>query len=352
MNVLGNRGIFQRVDDTLGVNRADRNPSLRDQTLHQSPHNRGNSEKTNQPGEDMRRWAAYLLAVASALGFATLGVFALFGYSKHLSTVTMLTWRFAGAALVFTFWTLLAHQPWPKWRDLLVLVGMGAIGYAAMSWLFFVGNRIAPVGLVSGVLYTYPAIVAATLGALGWEPLTRQRLLALTGTGVGAVLVVVLGRGALQGGSDPLLGMLLGLGAAVVYAAYIVIGTPVLRRVTAPAASAVVMGAAAIVLFLFGMATRSLGPVSVTDAWIIIGLVGPATVLAVVGFFLAMQGIGSGQASIVSNVEPAGAMVLGWLVFGQVLTPGQLLGVVLVIGSAILLRWEPLASMDDGMRGQ
>lgn len=286
------------------------------------------------------RFTASLLAVASALGYATLGIFALLGYAQHLSTVTMLTCRFTGAAIVFTLWVLVTRQSWPKRRDFLLLAGMGAVGYTAMAWFFFVGNRLAPVGLVSAAVYTYPAMVTAVLAALRWEQLNHVKLFALLGTGVGVVLIVLLGQGALKGGTDPLLGILAGLATAIVYTVYIVIGTPVLRRVTATAASAVVTGAAAATLLLIGLATKSLGTLEISDLWVILGLVGPPTVLAVAGFFLAMQKIGSGQASILSNVEPAGAVMLGWVVFGQTLAAGELVGVVLLIASAVLLRWE------------
>jgi drug/metabolite transporter (DMT)-like permease len=73
------------------------------------------------------------------------------------------------------------------------------------------------------------------------------------------------------------------------------------------------------------------------DGWIMLGLIGPSTVLALGGFFLAMQGLGSARASIVSNVEPAGAVLLGWLALGQLPTPVQGLGIALVIGSAMWL---------------
>ncbi len=299
-------------------------------------------------------WGAYLLAVASSLGYATLGIFALFGYRHHLSTVTMLTWRFAGAALVLFLWAAMTRQRWPNWTDLLVLSCMGAVGYTVMSWLFVEGNRLAPVGLVSAALYTYPALVTIVLAALGWEPLTRRKLTALVGTGAGAALVVLFGRGDLAGGGvHLLLGITAGFATAVVYVAYIVVGTPVLRRVSAPAASAIVTGTAAVALLLTGLGTGGLQPLAYADSWIILGLVGPATVLAVVGFFVAMQGIGSGQAAIVSNVEPVGAVILGWLIFGQALSPGQILGVGLVISSAVLLRWEtPAASQRRASRSQ
>ncbi len=286
------------------------------------------------------RWIAYLLAVASALGYATLGVFGLYGYAEHLSTFTMLAWRFGGASVVFIVWAIAARSGRPGRKDVIALVAMGAVGYTAMSWLFLEGARLASVGLVSTALYTYPALLAVALAALSWEPLTRSKALALAATFLGVALTALTGQGDPGTGPAPLLGILAGFSTGVIYVAYILVGTPVLQRVTAPVASAVVSIGATGAFVLIGGIAGGLGPVPLADAWIILGLVGPATVLAIVGFFVAIQQIGAGRAAMLSNAEPVGAVLLGWLALRQALTPWQLAGVVLVIASAVFLRWE------------
>ncbi len=284
-----------------------------------------------------RELDGYLLAIISALGFSTLGIFAIFGYRNGLSTFTMLTVRFAGTALFFLPWILVTGERFPSTKDAIMLAGMGGIGYTSMAALFFEANRIAPVGIVSAILYTFPAIVVLSLSLLGWERMTGMKAMALVGTFTGMVLIVLASSSFSLGTTIPLLGIVMGVGASLIYSAYIVVGTSVLRRVSAPMATFIVMGTAAVVCIAAGSATGSLSPIGMDDSWIVAGLVIPATALAVAGFFFAMQRIGSGRTSIISNVEPVGAVFLGWAVLGQRLTPLQYVGAAVIIISAFLL---------------
>ena len=43
------------------------------------------------------------------------------------------------------------------------------------------------------------------------------------------------------------------------------------------------------------------------------------------------------KAAIAANLEPVGASVLAWLWFGQVLSPLQVLGALLILGAVALL---------------
>ena len=284
-----------------------------------------------------RELDGYLLAIISALGFSTLGIFAIYGYRSGLSTFTMLTIRFAGTALFFIPWILVTRERFPSRKDAIMLAGMGGIGYTSMAALFFEANRIAPVGIVSAILYTFPAIVVLSLSLLGWERMTGMKAMALAGTFTGMVLIVLASSSFSLGTGIPLLGIVMGVGASLIYSAYIVVGTSVLRRVSAPMATFIVMGSAAVVCIAVGSATGSLSPIGIDDSWIIAGLVIPATALAVAGFFFAMQRIGSGRTSIISNVEPVGAVFLGWAVLGQRLSPLQYVGAAVIIVSAFLL---------------
>ena len=104
---------------------------------------------------------------------------------------------------------------------------LGAFGYAAQAGFFFSALERIDASLLSLVLYTFPAIVAAAAVALGRERMTPRRLLALVLASGGLALVV---GGAGPGALDAL-GVALGLGAALVYSTYIlvsqgIVGTP------------------------------------------------------------------------------------------------------------------------------
>ena len=303
------------------------------------------------------------MAVISSLAFATLGIFAIEGFHDHLTAVTLLVWRFFVAGALLGVWSVLTRQAWPKGRDLVLLIGMGAVAYSTMSWLFLEANADAPVGLVSAVLYTYPALVTALVVALGWERLSPVRWLALAGTFIGTSLVALTGSAGATGGTHPVLGMALSFAAAVMYAAYIAVGSVIISRVSGAVATAIICLSAGGALAIIGGATGTLQPVPPNAWWIVAGLAIVATGLAVLGFFRAISLIGPGRAAILSTVEPVGAAILGWLTLGQTLSVLQAVGILVIMSSAGGLRWEPsqagnpdagrpkpLASNDDGSR--
>src|SRR4051794_10739329 len=98
--------------------------------------------------------------------------------------------------------------------------------------------------LLSLLLYTYPAMVTVAAVALGRERVDARRLVALALTSGGLVLVLAAaGTGAL----DPL-GSALGLLAAVMYSAYILVGDRAGARLAPMLLAALVCSGATVTL--------------------------------------------------------------------------------------------------------
>lgn len=286
----------------------------------------------------MTRWTGLLLVALSALGFATLPIFAKFAYGQGLNVVTILAWRFALAALILWAWVALNRRsvPWPPLRDVGLLLLMGASGYSVMSVLYVSSVQYIPAGLAAALLYTYPAMVSVQVALLGWEPMSGGRALALLGTGAGTALVLLAGE---AGAGVSLLGVGLVLGAALTYSVYITLGSRVIARVSAPVATATVCTAAALVFFVYGLAAGRMQPVGGTAGWWpLVGQALVATVMAVLSFFAGIQRIGPARASIVSTLEPVAAVGLGAMLFGERLGPLQWAGGGLVLLSLLLLQ--------------
>jgi drug/metabolite transporter (DMT)-like permease len=162
---------------------------------------------------------------------------------------------------------------------------------------------------------------------------------ALTLASTGLVLVLA---GAAAGALDAL-GTVLGLGAAVVYSAYILISSGVAARVGPLALSTLVCTGAAMTLTLAGFATGDLDPGSVSAAgfaWLS-GLAVVSTVGAVALFFAGLQRVGPTAASILSTLEPVVTVVLAFVVFGESLGPAQLAGGALVLSAVLAIRIHP-----------
>jgi drug/metabolite transporter (DMT)-like permease len=182
-----------------------------------------------------------LYIAASALCFGAMPIFARAAYAGGVDPSTLLLLRFSGAAALL--WTVVAvrRPPLPRGRALWTLAGMGAIGYAGQAYAFFTALTLASAGLVSLLLYLYPALVALLSRALFRHPLSRLQLGAIAIALLGSVLTI--GRA----GDGAPLGIALGLLAALVYSGYIVTGSRLPRTVVPTASATIVISAAAVV---------------------------------------------------------------------------------------------------------
>ena len=148
--------------------------------------------------------------------------------------------------------------------------------------------------------------------------------------------------GAAAGALDAL-GTALGLGAAVVYSAYILISEGVAARVGPLALSTLVCTGAAMTLTLAGFAGGDLDPGSVSAtgfAWLS-GLAVVSTVGAIALFFAGLRRVGPTAASILSTLEPVVTVGLAFVVFAESLGPAQLAGGALVLSAVLAVRIHP-----------
>ena len=288
------------------------------------------------------RSSGTLLCLASGAAFGAMAVFGKLAYGEGATAGTLLAVRFTLAAALF--WLLLAARGGVGGlarRDVAAGLALGAAGYALQAGLFFAALERTDASLLSLLVHTFPAMVAAAAVTLGRERLDAGRAAALVLSSAGLVLVVA---GAGAGALDPL-GVALGLGAAVVYSAYILVSDGVAARVPAQALAALVCTGAAVSLTVSTAALGALRPGALTAAgW---GWLAALAVVSTVGaiglFFAGLRRAGPTAASILSTVEPLVTVLLAALVFGERLAPAQLAGGALVLAAVLALR-APLSA--------
>ena len=289
------------------------------------------------------RSSGTLMCIGSAAAFGAMGVFGKLAYGEGATVGTLLSVRFALAALLF--WILLAAGGAARElravgrRDAGAALALGAGGYAAQAGCYFAAlDRIDP-GLLSLLLYTFPAIVAAAAIALGRERPDARRLCALALASGGLVLVVA---GAGAGALDPL-GAALGLAAALLYSGYILVSEGISTRLRPQLLATLVCTGAAVTLTVGSALLGELHPRDLTAAgwgWLA-GLAGLSTVAAISLFFAGLRRVGPTTASILATVEPLVAVLLAFAVFGELLRGAQLAGGALVLLAVLVLCARP-----------
>ncbi|MFB9239397.1 DMT family transporter [Plantactinospora siamensis] len=290
------------------------------------------------------------LALLSAATFATSGTFARSLIGAGWSAEAAVAVRVGVAALV-----LAVPAAWSvrgRWRlvranlGLLALFGMLAVGAAQAC--YFNAVRFLPVGVA--LLLEYLGIILV----VAWTWLAhgqRPRRLTVAGSAaaiVGLAFVLDITGG---GGIRPV-GVLWGLGAAVGLAAYFVLSARTDSQLPPVALACGGMAIGAVLLLLLGGLRvlplhATFGQVDLGGhrlSWLVpvLGLSLVAAVVSYVAGIGAARLLGARLSSFVGLTEVLFAVLIAWLVLGELPSTVQLFGGVLIIAGVALVRVEEL----------
>ncbi|QZY00169.1 DMT family transporter [Halobaculum rubrum] len=283
-----------------------------------------------------------LLVLASAAAFGTLGVLGEVAFRAGLSVPSALALRFAVGSLVLWAGSLgfraatgsTAPALGLPARETLTAIALGAVGYAGVSYGFFVGVERMSAGLAAVLLYTYPLFVVALAAAFLDERVGSRTVIAAGLTLGGVVLISWTGASAF----DPI-GAAATIAAAGLYAAYIVVSRVTLETTDERVLTAYVAPAAAVSLAIVAALTDAITLPSTAAGWgavVALGVV--ATAFAMVAFFAGLARVGAGRAGVLSTAEPAVAVALGAAFLGESVTPPMIAGGMLVVVGVVLVQ--------------
>ncbi|MBI4754409.1 MAG: DMT family transporter [Betaproteobacteria bacterium] len=273
--------------------------------------------------------------LASAAAFGAMPIFARHAYAHGIDTTVLLAWRFAIATAVLTAVVLWRRTALPRGRQLLGLVLMGGVGYVGQSFCYFTALHHAEPGLVAILLYLYPFFVAILASRMLHQRLGARRWVLLALAFAGASLTIGGGRG-------EAIGVALGLGAAAIYALYIVAGARLTRGVDAIASSTVVCAAAALVYGVLAAVKVGQGAAAPLPAdavaWAnVLAIAVLSTAVAILGFLYGLRLVGPTNASMLSTIEPVVTMVLAWVALDEAAGGIAILGAALTLLAVIVL---------------
>lgn len=211
-------------------------------------------------------------------------------------------------------------------RQLAVAI-LGGIALVLNWTLLFAAYQHASIAVATVTYHVQPFMLVALGALLFGEKLTANRLGWLLLAFAGMVLIVA-GR---QSGDDYLLGVVLALGAALMYA----IAAAIVKRLAALPPQLIVLiqltvGTLALAPFA-GLATPPAAPID----WLLLATLGLVhTGLMSTLLYGAIQKIPTALVGALSFIYPAVAIVVDWAVFGHRLSLLQLLGTLAILGAA------------------
>ncbi len=278
-----------------------------------------------------------LMLIASMAIFGTLGIFV---RNVPVSSGELALYRAVLAALLIAGYLVVTKQRIPfvgMKKEIPLLLASGvAMG---MNWiLLFEAYKYTTVSLATLSYYFAPVIVTLVCPVLFKEKLSGKQLLCFGMSTLG--LVMITGIGDVGNGSD-LTGILFGLGAAVFYAAVILLnkfikGVEGIHRTFLQFLSAIVVLIPYVIL-TGGVTLGKLNGIGWVNL-LIIGFI--HTGLTYCMYFSALKELPGQKAAILSYIDPLVAVVISVTLLGESMTIWQAVGGILILGFTL---WNELS---------
>lgn len=262
----------------------------------------------------------------------TYGLNPLFGMplmQKGAAVESILFFRYDIAVLILGAILGLDRQSFKiNWRQAGVLLALGLL-YTASSIFLFQAYRFIPSGLATTLIFLYPVIVALIMVFLRVIP-SWQVWLAIVATFVGVVIM------SQSDGSQTInpIGVLLSLGSATVYALFIVIinRSKAISTLSNSLLTFYSLSVGAVVFLgciLFSDKELMTGIETKLDWLNLVALAILPTIVSTASLAVATRNIGATKASVLGVFEPITAILVGTLVFGELLTNNILVGILI-----------------------
>lgn len=289
-----------------------------------------------------------LIILAGAL-WGTMGLFVRGLASNNLTSLEIVFFRSAVAALLLFVWMLIFDRSnlRIKIKDIWCFVGTGIISLTTFNICYFTTIQKTSMAVAAILLYTSPIFVMLLSAVLFKERLTVVKLIALVVAFGGCALVsgVISNEGLVM---EPL-GILIGIGAGVGYALYSIFSRYAIER----GYSSTTISLYTFLFSSMGMLVASpwLTPIGDTAKKIasgntlqvillIIGIAIVATILPYLLYTKGLSGVENGKAGIMASVEPVVAAILGIVVYKESLSVSTVSGIVCVIVAIVMLNTD------------
>ena len=280
---------------------------------------------------------ATLLIVVSALSFGSISVLTVLVTRAGVPLLTAMAWRYViGAVMLLAIMSVKQLGSLPRQR-LIQLLLIGGFGQALITYLSLHALEYIPVGPLAFLFYTYPAWVALLAAMRRTERLTPVRMIALTLALVGVTVMV----GAPSAAKLNPIGVILALGSALLYSAYLPTLEHLQQGIPALVSTFLLVTGAAITFVIAALLARELRSPTTVPVWLnIVVLALVSTVIAFSTLIKGLSVLGPVRTAIIATVEPFFTAMLGVAVLGNQLATTTLLGGILIAAAVLLIQWS------------
>ena len=278
-----------------------------------------------------------VLLLLSMTIFGTVGIFV---RNIPLPSEEIALYRAALALLLIGLYLLISHKKITLTRPRLQLTVLLLSGAAmAMNWvLLFEAYKYTTISNATLAYYFAPTVVTVASTIIFKEKITPLSVLCFVGSSAGIVLIT----GTQSGGDGDLIGILFGLGAALLYASVVLMNKLLsdvagIQRTFMQFLSAV---AVLIPYVLIGTGIHLDGLSS--NGWIALLIVGIIhTGITYCMYFTSIGTLPGQKVAILSYVDPLVAVLASVFILGEDITPLQIVGGIMILGFSLLSELMP-----------
>ncbi len=275
-------------------------------------------------------------AILSAVCYGTNPLGALHLYEEGVNTATVLAHRFGLAVIMLAIVMLVKRESFKVTRqEFKVLFSLGIL-FAASSITYYQSFHFMDAGIASTILFVYPVMVAVIMALF-----FKERVTAMT---VAAIAMSLVGIGLLYkgetGASLSAMGILLCVLSSLAYAVYIVVVNQSSIRMSSFKVTFYAMLVCEITLILYSFTSPELylHVLPSARAWgFAVWLSVVPTILSLVFMTVAVHHVGATPTAILGALEPLTAVAIGVVVFGEMLTPRLIVGIIFILFAVMLV---------------
>lgn len=282
-----------------------------------------------------RVFKGYMLGVIGSACYGLNPLFALPLYQKGLTPDSVLFYRYFFAILFLAILMKYHGQSFTLKRNEILPLAIMGILFSISSLTLFMSYNYMDAGIASTILFLYPIMVAVISAVVFREKLSLMTTIAIALAFWGISLLNENGSG------KPLnmIGLSLVVLSALSYAIYLIgVNRSVLKSMPTEKLTfySILFGIS--IYFIRLNCLTDLQPLTSPFMWMnAIGLALLPTVISLITITASIHLIGSTPTSILGALEPVTALVCGVLVFGEVLTFKNIIGILMVLSAVTVI---------------
>lgn len=290
---------------------------------------------------------AKVKVIIAMLIFSSLGVFVRkidLSPSKIALARSLIGTNFLYAVSIFT-----GHKmSWEHIRKniVLLLISGAAMGF---NWIFlFQAYKYTTISNATLSYYFAPVFIMILSPMVLKEKLTARKLACIFGAMIGLILIVDIGSGQISGGDSSFIGVAYGLLAALLYASVVLINK-FIKNLKGLETTLMQLSIAALILAPYVLLTENFNFADFSTEYLpyilILGIV--HTGIGYLLYFTALKELEGQTIAILSYIDPIFAVIISSMFLGESMDGIQIIGGILILGSAFLSEGIDLRRIDS-----